>query len=290
MAFYAITGISGHVGGPAAEKLLADGHRLRAVVRSEAKAAVWRTRGAEIALAALDDADALSRAFAGVDGAFLMTPTWFEADDMFAENRKALAALGKAIASAGPAKLVLLSSIGAHLPRGTGAILKLHEMEEAFAGLQATASVRAAWFMENFTGMLPYVKESGLFPSMLAPLERAHPMVATADIGAVVACLLTEDWRGRRVIELEGPHRYAPRDVAAAFAAVLGRKVEARVQPQSEWDATYRSWGLTPRSAEAMAEMVQGFNSGLIRFEGNGAERATGGTTLETVLAGSAAG
>jgi hypothetical protein len=33
-------------------------------------------------------------AFDGVDGVFIMTPTWFAAQDMFAENAKALTALG----------------------------------------------------------------------------------------------------------------------------------------------------------------------------------------------------
>jgi uncharacterized protein YbjT (DUF2867 family) len=41
------------------------------------------------------------------------------------------------------------------------------------------------------------------------------PMVATADIGRVAAKLLQEKWSGRRVIELEGPDRVSPNDIAA---------------------------------------------------------------------------
>jgi NAD(P)H dehydrogenase (quinone) len=285
MPAYAILGITGQVGGTAAELLLAKGATVRAVVRSEAKATPWRARGAEAALATLDDPVALRAAFDGVDGAFIMTPTWFEAEDMFAENATALAALGQALRTLPQTKLVLLSSIGAHRPHGTGAILKLHGMEAAFADLPSVTSVRAAWFMENFAGMIPQIRVTGVLPSTLAPLDRAVPMVATADIGRTVADTLRQDWNGQRVIELEGPHRYTPRDVAAAFAAVLRQPVEARVLPSAEWHSTYLSWGLTHRSAEAMTEMLNGFNSGWIAYEKSETETIHGATALEAVLA-----
>ncbi|MGB6307605.1 MAG: NmrA family NAD(P)-binding protein [Steroidobacteraceae bacterium] len=79
MPTYAIVGITGQVGRAGAQQLLADGGGIRAVVRSEANAAIWRERGAEVAIATLDDAAGLQAAFEGVDGVFVMTPTWLEA-------------------------------------------------------------------------------------------------------------------------------------------------------------------------------------------------------------------
>jgi uncharacterized protein YbjT (DUF2867 family) len=43
---YAITGITGKVGGALARTLLAEGQPVRAVLRDEVKAAEWRTGGA----------------------------------------------------------------------------------------------------------------------------------------------------------------------------------------------------------------------------------------------------
>jgi hypothetical protein len=100
MGAYAIIGITGNVGGAAAKRLLEKGARVRAIVRTEDKAKLWQDRDAEVAIATLDDACALTAAFMGVEGVFIMTPTWFEADDMFAENDKALAALGQALRAA----------------------------------------------------------------------------------------------------------------------------------------------------------------------------------------------
>lgn len=284
MPKYAIIGITGNVGGVAAKQLAASGATVRAIVRSEAKGASWIGRGGEVAVATLDDPVALQAAFTGVDGIFIMTPTWFDAADMFEENAKALQALGQALRSIPPTKIVLLSSIGAHRPHGTGAILKLHDMEMAFADLPAVTSIRAGWFMENFAGLIPYVRESGVLPSMLAPLDREVPMIATVDIGKLVADVLQEDWTGQRVMELEGPRRYSPDDVAKAFASVLGRDVHAEILPPSEWDATYRSWGLAPRSASAMAEMLNGFNQGWIVYEKSEDQITHGPTPLDTVL------
>jgi len=110
-------------------------------------------------------------------------------------------------------------------------------------------------------------------------------MVATQDIGHVVADLLLDTTRDHGVVELEGPRRYAPNDVAEALARVLGRPVEAQILPPSERLSAYAQWGLTPRSAEAMSEMLAGFNSGHIVFEQSEAGTMRGPTTLEQVLA-----
>jgi NAD(P)H dehydrogenase (quinone) len=158
-------------------------------------------------------------------------------------------------------------------------------METAFNDLPAVTSIRAAWFMENFAGLIPRVRETGVLPSMLTPLERPVPMVATADIGEKAAEVLAAAWSGQRIIELEGPRRYAPKDVATAFAKVLCRSVEAQILPEMEWRPTCRSWGLTPRSSEAMVEMLAGFNSGLIAYPTPETATVHGPTSLETVLA-----
>ncbi len=48
---YAITGVTGNVGGAVARALLAGGQSVRAVVRNADKGQVWRNRGCEVGLA-----------------------------------------------------------------------------------------------------------------------------------------------------------------------------------------------------------------------------------------------
>jgi NAD(P)H dehydrogenase (quinone) len=259
---YTIIGITGKTGGTAAKALLANGQKVRGVVRNVAKAVEWRERGAEIVSAELSDRDQMARAFEGSEGVYIMLPTYFEAEDMFAENTRDLASLKHAVVAAGVRKVVFLSSIGAERQTGTGAIFKLHELEETFSSLPiSTAAIRAGWFMENFHGLIPSARETGLLGSFLNPLDLRVPMIATKDIGTLAADLLQQTWSGHRVIELAAEPALSPIDVASAFSKVFGREVTATIVPRDQWLSTYQSWGLTPRSAEAMAEMIEGFIS-----------------------------
>lgn len=284
MKTYAIMGATGQVGAAVSRSLIAHGAHVRAIVRDAAAATAWRERGATAALTTLEDPASLAQAFAGADGVFVMTPTWFAAQDIFAENLAAIASLRTALRSAGPSKVVLLSSIGAQHADGTGAIGKMYLMEQALADLPGLTSIRAAWFMENYAGLLASVRASGSLASMLAPPGRAIPMVATADIGAVAARRLLDDWAGRHVIELAGPRDYSPDDAAADFSSVLQRDVAVQTLAPAAWPAVFRDWGMTPLSGTAMAAMTAGFNNEHIRFSQPAERIVRGTTTLATVL------
>jgi NAD(P)H dehydrogenase (quinone) len=282
---YTVIGITGNTGGTAAKALLANGQKVRGVVRNASKAVEWRERGAEIVAAELSDEDQMARAFDGSEGVYIMLPTYFEAQDMFAENTRDLASLKQAVMAAGVRKVVFLSSIGAEREAGTGAILKLHAMEEAFSSLPiSTVAIRAGWFMENFHGLISSARKTGVLSSFLDPLNLRVPMIATQDIGTLAADLLLQSWSGHRVIELAAEPVLSSIDVASAFSKVFGREIRASVVPRDRWLPTYQSWGLTPRSAEAMAEMIEGFNSHWIAFGNTSAERVVAATTLEQVL------
>lgn len=282
---YTVIGITGNTGGTVARTLLANGQKVRGVVRNAAKAAEWRTRGAVIVAADLSDKQQMARAFDGSEGVYIMLPTYFEAEDMFAENTRNLGSLKHAILASGVRKVVFLSSIGAERETGTGAILKLHEMEDTFSSLQiSTVAIRAGWFMENFHGLIPSARETGVLLSFLDPLDLRVPMIATRDIGTLAADLLQQTWSGHRVIELAAQPLLSPIDVASTFSKVFNREIRASVLARDQWIPTYQSWGLTPRSSEAMAEMIEGFNSHWIAFGKTGAERIVAETTLEQVL------
>jgi len=68
---YAITGITGKVGGAVARTLLDANLPVRAVVRDARKGEVWDARGCEVVLA---DIAALAAAFDGAEGVFVLIP------------------------------------------------------------------------------------------------------------------------------------------------------------------------------------------------------------------------
>jgi len=69
---YAITGITGIVGGSVANSLLAAGRPVRAVMRNVGKGDVWAERGCEVVPADIADATSLASAFKGAEGVFVL--------------------------------------------------------------------------------------------------------------------------------------------------------------------------------------------------------------------------
>src|SRR5580700_7158856 len=90
---YAITGITGKVGGEAARTLLAAGQPVRAVVRDARKGQAWTECGCEVALADIQDAAALTSAFRGAEGVFVLVPPNFDPSEDFREARATAATL-----------------------------------------------------------------------------------------------------------------------------------------------------------------------------------------------------
>lgn len=276
---YAVTGITGQVGGAVARHLVRDGEAVRAVVRDARKGDAWAARGCDVAVADMADPNALASAFAGVAGAFVLIPPMFDPAPGYPEVKSVIAALVEAIRRAQPPKLVCLSTIGAQ-SREPNLLSQLGLVEEALGRLSLpVAFLRAAWFMENAASDVEAARSTGAFPSFLQPLDRAVPMVATDDIGREAAGMLREDWEGLRVVELEGPRRVSPADIAAALSDLLDRPVRAEAVPRDAWEDLFRTGGV--RHPEPRMRMIDGFNEGWIAFEA-GPRRGT--TDVAAVL------
>jgi len=281
---YVVTGVSGHTGSAAAETLLARGKPVRVVVRDPAKGAPWKKRGAEVAVANLSDASALARALAGADGAYVLIPPQYAAEDLIAAQKPVADALAAAIRQSGVPHVVFLSSIGAQHATGTGPIRSLHYGEDVIGRAAKNVTIlRAAYFFENAVPVLGEAKAHGVLPSFLTP-GRAVPMVATQDIGRAAAEALLDPPKGRRVIELSGPRDFTPEDVAAAVGRVLGREVRVQGVPLEAVIPAMAAAGLTAGAAALMQEMYGGVNDGRIDFEGGGAVRKRGTLGPEDAL------
>jgi uncharacterized protein YbjT (DUF2867 family) len=270
---FLVTGITGHVGGATAQNLLAKGHKVRALVRNPEKAADWASKGVELVQGDFTDPTAIARALTGVEGAYIMLPPLLTPQRGFPEAKAVIAAYVDALKRVPPPRLVVLSSIGAEKPERLGLITSLHLFEQALAPFTfPIAFIRAGSFFENNIPLLPVAAQSGHFYTFYQPVELPVPSIATRDIGALAAQLLTDkSWTGHRIIELGSP--YSSTQIASAMTEVLGRPVAAMAVPRDRWSATMESFGLPPGSTWAYEEMVDSINSGWINFGVPGTER-----------------
>ena len=279
---FAITGITGNVGGEVARNLLAAKQPVRGVARDVGKCTAWAKQDCEIVGADISDAAALTSAFQGTEGVFVLVPPNFDPSPDFREARAIAVTLRKALDAARPSKVVYLSTIGAQAAQPN--LLTQHTIiERALGDLPVPITfLRPGWFMENSSWDVAPAMSSGVIPSFLQPLDKPKPMVATADIGRVAAALLQETWSGHRVVELEGPQRVTPNEIAETFSRLLGRPVKMEVVPRETWESLFRSQGMknpTPR-----IRMLDGFNEGWIEFASGEAGSRKGNVALETVL------
>ena len=276
---YAITGITGKVGGAVARTLLRKNQSVRAIVRDAGKAQDWVNAGCDIAIADFGDSAALTTAFAGTKGVFIVLPPVFDPSEGFPEARAMIANIKAALIAARPPKAVVISTIGADAVQ-PNLLSQLGILEAELSGLDLPVTfLRPAWFMENAAWDVADAK-GGVIRSYLQPLDKAFPMVATEDVGQMAAALLLETGSGVRVVELEGPVRVSPNDLAAAFSALLGRTVQAEIVERAGWEDLFRAQGMVnplPRM-----QMLDGFNTGWIDFPQARSRRGT--TTLAEVV------
>lgn len=280
---FAVTGITGNVGGEVARNLLAANQPVLAVVRDVRKGQPWAARGCQVAEADILDAAALTTAFQGAEAVFILVPPNFDPLDGFPEARATAATLRSAIQSARPGRVVYLSTIGAQAAQSN--LLSQHSIiEQALGDLPVPITfLRPGWFMENASWDVAPARDPGVIPSFLQPLDKPVPMVATADIGKTAAGLLQETWAGRRIVELEGPHRVTPNEIAGTFAGLLGHPVKMQAVPRETWEPLFRSQGM--KNPAPRIRMLDGFNQGWLEFENGEAGSRKGTVSLGTVLA-----
>src|SRR5256712_5266946 len=113
---YAITGASGNTGSVIAEKLVAEGEKVRVIGRDAKRLARFVQKGAEAFVADVTDAAALAKAFDGARAVYLIVPPNMTSADPRAYQEQVSDALASAIEKASIKHAVVLSSIGADKP------------------------------------------------------------------------------------------------------------------------------------------------------------------------------
>jgi uncharacterized protein YbjT (DUF2867 family) len=281
---YLVMGITGRVGGATARHLLSQGKQVRALVRDREKAAKWADQGVELVEGDWNDPTAIAAALKGVEGSFVMLPSVWAPSPDYREAKSVISNYVEALTKVRPPRVVALSSMGANRTRGLGMITALSLLEQDFRSLPSpVAFVRAGGFFENFLFGLQ-AAQGGTLPVFYNPTNRKSTMVASDDIGAEVAALLTGPaWSGHRVIELGS--MVSADQVAGQLGEVLKLDVKAFAIPRAAWAEAFEQFGVPKGHTGPAEEMFESVNAGWMDLGVEGTEQVAGTMSARDVFA-----
>jgi uncharacterized protein YbjT (DUF2867 family) len=280
---FVVAGASGRTGITVAETLLAQGKKVRVLLRDPLKADAWRRRGAEVAFASFEDGPALARAIDGATGFYALLPEIVVAPDFHPHRRRMAEGIAEAVKTSSVSHVVFLSAGPAVLPDGNGPCKDLYFAESALrtTGRPMTI-IRASYFQENILAALPAAENGGIYPNFFPSAEVAFPTVATRDVGRLAARCLSEPPARIEVIDLVGP-MYSPGQCAAKLASALKRELRVvNIPAAAHVEVLTTQGGLSRQFAEALAEMYACFASGRVVPQGD--RMVAGTTTLDEIL------
>lgn len=206
---YLVAGATGNVGGEVVKALVAQGRRVRALVRDAGRAKL--PEGAEAAVGDLDRPESLEPWLGGVEAVFLL-PGFADMPGVYERLR-----------GAGVERVVQLSGSSTEVGNPENAVTAMMIRSEAAAresGLRWTA-LRPSGFMSNTLRWLPQLREGDVVRAPWGDVPVA--CIDPADIAAVAVAALTDDAHDGRVYRLSGPRAMVPAEQIAVLGEVLGR-------------------------------------------------------------------
>lgn len=227
-----VTASNGNQGKLLIPKLVAAGHSVRGVARTDASVAAVRALGAtEVIPGDLGDPGVIARAVDGVDSIYHIGPT------LSPVERQCGFEIVDAAAAAGVGHFVFSSVLHAITTDLVQHEIK-RDIEEHLlsSGLEFTILQPANYMLPL---KLKPVFERGVF-ELSWSLERRQSLVALADVTDVAAMVLTDPQRHfGATYELASVGRYAAHDLGDIISSVLGKTIEVR---EIDADTYLKAW------------------------------------------------
>src|SRR6185437_14188663 len=146
---YVVLGASGNTGHVVADGLLARRQKVRVVGRNAVHLQPCATQGAEVFVADVTDASALTKAMQQADATYVMVPPNPTSKDPQGYQERVTDCIAAAVKNSGIKNVVALSSVGADKTSGTGPVIGLHILEQKLSRIDSAniLFLRAGYFM-----------------------------------------------------------------------------------------------------------------------------------------------
>ena len=285
---YVITGATGNTGSVVANELLAKGQSVRVIGRNENRLRPFTEKGAEPFVADMTDEAGLRRAFNGAKAVYAMIPSDQSQQDVLAYQSRVRESIAAALEQTSVKHVVVLSSIGADKPEGTGPVVGLRRFEQRLNGIRGLnlLHLRPGYFMENTLAQVWPIQTVGFSAGPLNP-DLKIPMIATQDIGAAAAhALLKLEFTGQQTRELLGQRDLSYTEVAGIIGRAIGKPdLEYRRIPDDQFRQSVTQMGMSLNLANLLLEMCDALNSGNMRALEPRSPRNTTPTSYEEFVA-----
>jgi uncharacterized protein YbjT (DUF2867 family) len=212
-----VTGATGNTGSALVERLLRRGVNVRAMVRTPADSARFDNPAATPVIADFDNPRAVAAALAGVDRAYLVTPSSERAE---AQQLR----FAELAAAAGVRHLVKLSQFAAAADSPVRFLRYHAAVEQHIRGLGiGWTFLRPNLYLQGLLTMAGPIRTEGRF---FAPIGNARvSAVDVRDIADVAAAVLTEPGHDAATYSITGPAAVTHAEIAAAIGEAIGRPV-----------------------------------------------------------------
>jgi len=278
-----ITGSLGNISKPLAATLVEKGHLVTVITSSTERTKEIEKLGAKAAIGSVEDLSFLTQTFTEADAVYCMIPraNYFDSNlDLDAFTRKIGNTYAQAIKQSGVKRVVFLSSIGAHLEKNSGIIMRYNEIEAVLKQLSdvSITFMRPTSFYYNLLAYIPMIKNQGAI-SVNYGGDELIPWVSPNDIAEAIAEEITNPLDGKKI-------RYVASEElnGQETARILG---EAIGKPDLKWQLISDeevlnglvSVGMQPKIAAGLVEMYAGLYSGLLSEDYNKNKPAVLGKT-----------
>ncbi len=221
---YVVLGSLGNISKPLAEKLIAAGNDVTVVSSSAERAHEITALGAKAAIGGIEDAAFLTKTFTGADAVYAMVPPVHKVDNW----KQHIHDLGKNIADAikvaGVKKVVLLSSIGAHMAVGCGPVSGIHFVEMELDKLEGVdvKYLRPGYFYTNLLSNIGMIKHGDIMGNNFGA-DTVIIMTHPNDIAEVAAEeLLNLNFTGKSIRYIASDERTS-KEITAVLGKAIGK-------------------------------------------------------------------
>ena len=263
-----VTGSLGHISKPLTKALVQKGHAVTVISSKPEKQKDIEALGATAAIGSMEDVDFLTATFTGADAVYCMVPpnNYFDHNlDLMAYYRRIGNNYAQAIQQSGVKRVVHLSSIGAHLDKGSGLILGHHYVEGILNNLSdvAITFMRPVAFYYNLFGFLAAIKNTGIIAANYGADEKLV-WVSPIDIAAAIAEEIVTPLVGRKV-RYVASDELTGNETASILGAAIGKPdLKWILIPNEQMQSGLEAAGMNPQIAAGLVEMFASQHSGVL--------------------------